>query len=259
MTFHGGFNEFLTSSRFLVGSAIFVAGLFVGYVVGRIVRRLLLAIGLDETAEGTTFERTAQGLGTSTVGVFSQLVAISIYTAAALSGLFIAGLLNTQAVVPFLASFLPKVFIAALAIIAGLLVGDKAALLVGEALRSVKLPEVGLLPMIVRYSIFYIAALIALSQLGVATGALIVMLAAYVFAIIFFGGLAFRDLLATGAAGIYLLLEEPYSIGDEIRVGDRSGIVQEVDLFVTHFEGEGQEYVVPNRQIFRQGDVKIRM
>lgn len=258
MQFYTGLEEFVTSSRFLLGSAIFVAGLFVGYVVGRIVRRLLLAISLDETVEGTTFERTAQGLGTSTVGVFSQLVAISIYTAAALSGLFIAGLLNTQAVVPFLASFLPKVFIAALAIIAGLLIGDKAALLVSEALRSVKLPEVGLLPMVVRYSIFYIAALIALSQLGVATGALIVMLGAYLFAIVFFGGLAFRDLFATGAAGIYLLLEEPYSIGDEISVGDRTGIVQEVDLFVTQFEGDSEEYIVPNREIFRQGVVKIR-
>lgn len=258
MQFYSGINEYVTSSRFLVASAVFVAGLILGYVVGRIVRRLLLAIGLGETAEGTTFERTAQGLGTSTVGVLSQLVAIAIYTAAALSGLFIAGLLNTQAVVPFLASFLPKVFIATLAIIAGLLVGDKAALLVGEHLRSVKLPEVGVVPTAVRYSIFYIAALIALGQLGVATGALVVMLAAYAFAVIFFGGLAFRDLLATGAAGVYLLLEEPYSIGDEIRVGERSGIVQEVSLFVTHIEEEGEEFIVPNREVFRQGVVKIR-
>jgi len=258
MTFHAGLNEFLTSSRFLLGSAIFAAGLLLGYVVGRVIKRLLLTVGLDSTAEGTTFERTAQGLGTSTVGVLSQLVAIAIYTAAALSGLFIAGLLDTQAVVPFLASFLPKVFIATLAIIAGLLVGDKAALLVGEQLRSIKLPEVGLLPTVVRYSIFYIAALIALGQLGVATGALIVMLAAYAFAIIFFGGLAFRDLLATGAAGVYLLLEEPYSIGDEIRVGERSGIVQEVDLFVTHVEEDGEEYIVPNREVFRDGVIRIR-
>jgi small-conductance mechanosensitive channel len=258
MTFHGELGTFLTSSRVLLASVVFVAGLFVGFAVGRIVRRFLEAIGLDRTVEGTTFERTAQGLGTSTVGVFSELVAIGIYLAAALSALHIAGLLETSAVVPFLAAFLPKVFVAILAIVAGLLVGDKAALLVGEKLRGVKLPEVGFIPMVVRYSVFYIAALIALGQLGVATGALVVLLAAYVFALIFLGGLAFRDLLATGAAGIYLLLEEPYSIGDEIQVGDRAGIVQEVDLFVTHVEEDGEEFIIPNREIFREGIVRIR-
>lgn len=258
MSFHESLLQYVTTSRFLVASLIFVAGLVIGYLLGRLTRQVLRAFGLPTTVEGTAFERTAQGFGTSTVGVLSQLVALAIYLGASLMALNVAGLINTQAVLPFLASFLPKVFIAALAIILGLILGDKAGLLVGEHLRGVKLPEAGFIPTIVRFSIFYIATLIALAQLGVATSALLIMLAAYAFGLVFLGGLAFKDLMAAGAAGVYILLNQPYGIGDEIQVGDHRGIVQEVDLFVTHVENDGTEYIIPNQQILRDGIVRIR-
>ncbi|MFB6179775.1 MAG: mechanosensitive ion channel domain-containing protein [Halorientalis sp.] len=258
MSFHEGLAQYVTTSRFLLASGIFVASLALGYVVSRVAQRVLETFGLPETVEGTAFERTARGLGTSTVGVLSQLVALAIYVGGALAALHIAQLLNTQTFWTSIAAFLPKVFIAVLAVIAGLVIGEKAALLVSERLRGVKLPEVGVIPTLIKYSIFYIAGLIALSQLGVATNALLIMLAAYVFGVVFLGGLAFKDLLAAGAAGVYLLLNEPYSIGDEIRIDDNRGIVQEVDLFVTHIESDGEEYIVPNQQVLRNGIVRIR-
>ncbi|SDF76938.1 mechanosensitive ion channel domain-containing protein [Halorientalis regularis] len=258
MSLHEGVLRYLTSSPFLAASAIFIVGLVSGYLLGQFVGRALRAIGLPGVVEGTAFERSARGLGTSTVGLLSQLVAFSVYLGTTIAALDVAGVVAMAAVLPFFAAFLPQVFIAVLAVIAGLVVGDKAALLVSEHLRGVKLPEAGLIPTLVKYSIFYIAGLIALNQLNVSTQALLILLAAYVFGAIFLGGLAFRDLLSAGAAGVYLLLNEPYSIGDEIRVGDRTGIVQEVDLFVTHVENDGTEYIIPNQQILREGIVRIR-
>jgi len=258
MSFHEVIAQYVTTSRFLLASGVFIVGLVIGYTVSRLARRVLEAFGLSETVEGTAFERTARGLGTSTVGVLSQLVALTIYVSGALAALQMAQLLDTYTFWTSIATFLPQVFIAALAVIAGLVLGEKAALLVSERLRGVKLPEVGVIPTLIKYSVFYIAALIALSQLGVATNALLVMLAAYVFGVVFLGGLAFKDLLAAGAAGVYLLLNEPYSIGDEIKVDGNRGIVQEVDLFVTHVENDGEEYIIPNQQVFRGGIIRIR-
>lgn len=258
MTFHEGFAAYVTTSRFLLATAVFLAGLLLGLIVSRLTRRVLKALGLAKTVEGTAFERTARGLGTSTVGVLSQLVALSIYVGAAFAALHLAQLVDTRTFWTSIATFLPQVIIAALAVITGLVLGEKAGLLVSERLRGVKLPEVGLLPTLVKYSIFYIAALIALSQLGVATNALLIMLAAYMFGVVFVSGLAFRDLLRAAAAGVYLLLNEPYSIGDEVRVGERTGIVQEVDLFVTHVESDDEEFIIPNQQVFREGIVRIR-
>jgi len=258
MMVHGGFSQYVTSSRFLLASGVFIVGLVLGYLVSRLAKRVMETFGLSETVEGTAFERTARGLGTSTVGVLSQLVALGIYISGTLAALHLAQLLDTQTFWTSFATYLPQVFIAALAVISGLVLGEKAALLVSERLRGVKLPEVGIIPTLIKYSVFYIAALIALSQLGVATNALLVMLAAYVFGLVFIGGLAFQDLLAAGAAGVYLLLNEPYSIGDEIRVDGTRGIVQEVDLFVTHVENDDEEFIIPNQHVFRNGIVRIR-
>jgi small-conductance mechanosensitive channel len=258
MVLHEQLAQLVTTSRFLVASAVFIVGLVAGFLIGRLVRRMLVALGLPDTVEGTAFERTAQGLGSSTVGLLSQLVAFAFYVGGTITALDVAQLLNTRAVLPFLAEFLPQVFVATLAIIAGLVVGDKAAILVSERLRGVKLPDVGVIPELVRYSIFYIAALIALNQVGVVTSALLIMLAAYVFGIIFLAGIAFKDLLMAGAAGAYLLLNQPYGIGDRVRVGETTGIVQEMDMFVTHVESEGEEFIIPNNMVFREGVVRIR-
>jgi len=84
------------------------------------------------------------------------------------------------------------------------------------------------------------------------------MLAAYVFGLVFLGGLAFRDLLAAGAAGMYVLLHQPYTIGDEVRIGDRRGIVQETDMFVTRIENDGEEFVIPNQVVLHEGVVRVR-
>jgi len=118
--------------------------------------------------------------------------------------------------------------------------------------------QVGFLPAVVKYSVYYVAALLALAQLGVATAALLVLLGGYAFGVVFFGGLALRDLLRAGAAGVYLLLTQPYGIGDRVEVDDHRGIVQEVDLFVTRVEADGEEFIVPNHLVFRGGVVRVR-
>jgi small-conductance mechanosensitive channel len=137
-------------------------------------------------------------------------------------------------------------------------VGDKVELVVDERLKSIKLPEVTVVSTLLKLSVLYVAVLVALSQLGVATAALLVLLAAYAFGVFFLGGLAFKDLLSSSAAGIYLLLTEPYAIGDEVEIDGHRGVVQEVDVFVTRIERDGEEFIVPNRKVFREGAVRIR-
>ena len=241
-----------------IAVAMLLAGLVLGAVAAWLVRRLLVTLGVDEAVEGTPFERTARQLGSSTVRLLSLLSGLFVFVVAALYSAQTLEVLPSEAFFEELSSFLPQLFIAVVVAIVGLLVGDKAALVVSEKLRSVKLPEVTLLPLLVKYSVFYVAGLIALSQLGVATAALLVLLAAYAFGVFFLGGLAFKDLMASAAAGVYLLLTEPYSIGDEIAVDGSQGIVQEVDLFVTYVERNGTEYMIPNRKVLHDGAMRVR-
>jgi small-conductance mechanosensitive channel len=249
---------FSEETAFTISVAILVLGIIVAYWVWRWSRALMEQANVDESVEGTPFERTAQGFGTSTVSILAQLSALFVYLAAIVLALNVAQLLNADVFWAQLTVYLPRLFVAILAVIIGLIAGDKAKLVVSDRLRSIKLPEAGLIPDLVKYSIFYIAGLIALAQLGIATSALLILLAAYVFGLVFISGLALKDLLAASAAGIYLLLVEPYAIGDEVKIDGQRGIVQEINIFVTHVESEGEEYVIPNQRVFRSGIVRIR-
>ncbi|WP_323190371.1 mechanosensitive ion channel domain-containing protein [Halostella sp. PRR32] len=241
-----------------LAAAVLAVGILLGYLVGKLNKRLLTAAGVPGAIEGTPFERTAQSLGTSTVTIVARLSSWFVYGVAVLTAIHIARLVNAQTFWLRVTSFVPQLFIAALVLIVGFVVADKAELIISERLRGVKLPEVSILPKVVKYSVLYIASLVALGQIGVNTDALIVLLAVYVFGLVFLGGLAFKDFLASGAAGVYLLLNEPYGIGDNVRIGKHEGIVQEVDVFVTHIENDEEEFIVPNSRVLEEGIVRMR-
>ena len=241
-----------------VAFAVLFVGIIAGYLTWRGTRRLLERHGVDEAVEGTLFDRTVRNVGLSTVGILAQLAALAVYLIAILVAINVVQIGNVQFFWTRFLQFLPRLFIAALAIILGLVLGDKAKLVVDERLKSVKLPEVTVVSDVIKYSIFYIAILIALSQLGVATSALLILLGVYTFGLVFLGGLALKDLLAAGAAGTYLLLSQPYSIGDEVKIDGTRGIVQEINVFVTHVESDGEEYIIPNQRVFRSGVIRIR-
>ena len=244
--------------QYILALLVLLVGGLGGYVIGRLNKRLLDAAGVPEAVERTPFERTAQSLGTDTVSLVSRLSSWFIYGVVILIALNIADLLNARLFWEGVLRFIPDLFVAVLVFIIGFVVADKAELIVGERLRSVKLPEVGIIPKMVKYTIVYLAALIALGQVGVATAALLILLRVYAFAVIIFGAVAFWDLLRSSAAGVYLLLNQPYGIGDRVRVGDNRGIVQEVDVFVTRIESDGEEHIIPNSRVFKQGIVRIR-
>lgn len=237
---------------------VLIAGVVVSYFSWRWTKRALEGVGLDETVEGTLFERTVQNFGTSTVGVVALLVAVFVYLGTVIIAISIAQLVPTTLFWSQLTSYLPRLFIAALAVIAGIVLGDKAGLMVSERLKSVKLPEVELIPETVKYSIFYIAALVALGQLAIDIDALLVLLVVYTLGLVLLSLVAFWDLLRAGAAGIYILLNQPYSIGDRVRIDGIEGIVQEVDTFTTHVESGGEEYILPNQKVMRSGVVRVR-
>jgi small-conductance mechanosensitive channel len=241
----------------------FAVGLLaVGVVLYFLVRRLaadaLERLGVSDVIEGTAFERTARDLGTSTVGLIARLGALFAFGIVAIAALTVAEVDFTDPFWSSVAAFLPQLFLATLVLIVGIVIGDKVEVLVVERLAGLKLPQVGVVPIAAKYSVVYVAALVALSQLGVATLALVVLLAAYLLALIVFAAIASYGLISSSAAGAYLVLNQPYSIGDEIRVGEVQGIVQEVDLFVTHVDSGTEEHIIPNSRVLNEGVVRVR-
>ena len=64
-------------------------------------------------------------------------------------------------------------------------------------------------------------------------------------------GFAFQDIFKNFLAGILLLLQEPFSLGDEIIVSEFQGTVEEIALRATRIRTyQGELVVVPNSIVF---------
>lgn len=65
--------------------------------------------------------------------------------------------------------------------------------------------------------------------------------------------LALQDVLRSVVAGLYLLVERPFAIGDRIRVREVEGDVERIDIRTTSIRADGGERVlVPNATVFAE-------
>jgi small-conductance mechanosensitive channel len=63
--------------------------------------------------------------------------------------------------------------------------------------------------------------------------------------------LAFQDILKNFIAGIFLLLERPFRLGDEITVDNRTGIVENIEMRATTLRtNEGEQVLIPNALVY---------
>ncbi|MEC4984325.1 MAG: mechanosensitive ion channel family protein [Oscillatoria sp. PMC 1068.18] len=64
-------------------------------------------------------------------------------------------------------------------------------------------------------------------------------------------GFAFQDIFKNFLAGVLLLLQEPFSIGDQIIVDDFEGTVEQIDIRTTKLRTyQGERVILPNATVF---------
>ncbi|ANV86415.1 mechanosensitive ion channel family protein [Picosynechococcus sp. PCC 7117] len=64
-------------------------------------------------------------------------------------------------------------------------------------------------------------------------------------------GFAFQDIVKNFFAGIILLVEEPFRIGDEIAVSDYQGIIEDISIRTTSIRTyQGEKVLLPNASVF---------
>jgi len=63
--------------------------------------------------------------------------------------------------------------------------------------------------------------------------------------------LAFQDILKNFIAGIFMLLERPFRLGDEITVDNHTGIVENIEMRATTLRtNEGEQVITPNSLVY---------
>ena len=89
---------------------------------------------------------------------------------------------------------------------------------------------------------------------GVQTTSLAALIAAAGIAI----GMAWSGLLANFAAGVFLVILQPFKVGDFVTAGGIMGTVHEVGLFVTYIDTlDNVRHIVGNGKIFGRRDPEL--
>jgi len=119
--------------------------------------------------------------------------------------------------------------------------------LVGNSQRAAQLRTMAAIIRATGYGLigFYIF-IQALTAIGVPLGPFIASAGVIGLGISFGAQSIFKDMLT----GIFILIEDQYSVGDTIRIAGLTGSVEDLSLRVTRLrDGDGTIYIVPNSQI----------
>ncbi|WP_344658880.1 mechanosensitive ion channel family protein [Catenulispora subtropica] len=127
---------------------------------------------------------------------------------------------------------------------AGLLMGAERRLQRTRALGSV-------LSSVASAAIMIIAALMVIDQLHISTGPILASVGVISAAI----GFGARDVVTDLLAGIFMIMEDQYGVGDYIDAGDAKGTVEDVGLRITQLRDiDGVVWYVRNGTIKRIGN-----
>ena len=120
--------------------------------------------------------------------------------------------------------------------------------IVGTAMTKAKLNETlaSFLKNIIYYILIIFVCIAALNKIGIETTSFVALIGAAGLAV----GLALQGSLDNFAAGVMLILFQPFKVGDEVEAGGASGVVKEIQIFSTIMDTQDKKTViVPNAKI----------
>jgi small conductance mechanosensitive channel len=99
---------------------------------------------------------------------------------------------------------------------------------------------------VVRVAVIGLVVIATLGNFGISISALVAMVGAGTFG----ATLAIQGTLSNYGAGLSLVINRPFAVGDNITVKGVTGVVEEITLAATFLAGkDGERIMVPNRQI----------
>lgn len=243
--------------RFFGALVVVLVGFVVAKLLDTLLSKLLAKLGLDRLMAGTGLTKMLGRVGiqvpvSSLIGKIVYWFVLLIFLVSAAESL---GLDRVSATLDMLALYLPKVLGAALVLLVGVLLAQLLSGIVRGAAEGVGLDYAHGLGRIAQGLVILISISVAIGQLEVKTDLLNNVIA---IALISIGlaaalalGLGSRDIAAQIIAGIYV--RELYQVGQEVKVGDIEGQIEEIGTVKTILlTDEGDLVSVANRTLLDQ-------
>ncbi|MGI6409162.1 MAG: mechanosensitive ion channel [Gammaproteobacteria bacterium] len=242
----------------LIGALVVVV---VGFVVARLLdallSKLLAKLGLDRLMQGTGLNKMMARVGikvpaSTLIGRIIYWFVLLVFLVSALESL---GLERISATLDTLALYVPKVFAAALVLVAGILLAQLLNSVVSGAAEGVGIDYAGALGRLSQGLVIIISVSVAIGQLEIKAELL-----NYVIAIILLSigiavalaiGFGCRGIAAQIIAGIYV--RELYELGQTVAIDGVEGTIEEIGTVKTILQTPGGELVyLANRVLLEQ-------
>jgi hypothetical protein len=238
-----------------------IAALFIvllGFVVAKIVDTVLskglAKLGLDRlmTGAGVTKLLGRIGVTAPVSAVIGKIVYWFIVLTFVVSAAETMGLARVSSTLDAFALYLPKVFGAALILLAGLLLSHLVSGIVRGAAESIGVDYAGGLGRFAQGLLVIITVSLAIGQLQIETALLntviAIVLVSFGAAVALALGLGSRQIVGQILAGVYI--RELYQVGDRIRVADVEGVVDEIGTVkTTLIDDQGAIISISNRTL----------
>ena len=232
-----------------------------GFVVAKLLDTLLSTvlakIGLDRLMAGTGLTKLLGRAGiripvSALIGKVVYWFVLLIFLVSAAESL---GLERVSATLDMLTLYVPKVFGAALILLAGVLLAQLLSGLVRGAAEGVGLDYANGLARMAQGLVIIISISVAIGQLEVKTDLLnnviAIVLISVGLAVALALGLGSRDIASQILAGIYV--RELYEVGQQVQVGEVEGQIEEIGTVKTTLLTDAGELVsVANRTLLEQ-------
>jgi hypothetical protein len=228
--------------------ALLVIGWLIAWLAARIVSKTLQTIGFDAFAEriGIGRELTRFGLGDSASKLVAGALRLAIIVIAVIAAISALGLTALTASLNAAILFLPKLFAAALLLLAGLVLARMARDRIDRA--AVRMDLTGPLGLLAEVAIVALFVTTALAQLSVPLATLTVIVAILIGAVAFSAALAFglgsRDAARQIAAG--RSLSSSLHVGQTITVAERTGVIESIESAATVIRSGPSLLRIPN-------------
>lgn len=251
-------------STYLPSLAGATALLLVGWILARILRAgsVRLVGGLDRLVRGHGMERWLIRIGlerpaSDVIGAIAFWVVFILFFTAATETL---GLPVVATWLGGISTYLPRVLVAVLIILAGLLAGNLARDAITTAAAAANIGYGAVLGRLVYIVILLIAAVTGVDQIGIESRFLTATITIVVGAIIGGAALAFGLGAKTAVSNIIAshYVRQIYRVGHTVKVGDVEGKIAEITNTTVILENANSRLVVPAKEFSERVSFLLR-
>ncbi len=242
----------------LFGALILVIlGFLVAKLLDTLLSKLLAKVGLDRLMSGTGLNKLLARIGvkaqvSTLIGKIVYWFVLLIFLISAAESL---GLERVSATLDVLALYVPKMFAAALVLLAGILLAQLLNSMVKGAAEGVRLEYAAGLGRVAQSMVIIISISVAIGQLEIKAELLNHVVAIVLLSVGLAGalalGLASKGIASQIIAGIYV--RELYEIGQQVKVADVEGRIEEMGTVKTILVSDsGEWFYIANRVLLEQ-------